>query len=76
MFETAVKQYDNDTVLWTYDPNTAYILATAYDRKCILVGDIGDYLETVYDKNLVVKPAADLLQLVTGHDTLQYVDPD
>lgn len=75
-FETTIKQYDSDTVLWTCDPNTAYILTTAYDRKCILVGEIGNYLETVYDKNLVVKPNADLLQLVADQNTLQYVEPD
>ena len=70
----ATVQQSNDTaVFWTYNPDTAYVLATAYNRKCILVGRIGDYLEDVYRKNLVVDSDADV-ETMEEQSMYQYVE--
>lgn len=68
-----VQQNDDTAVFWTYNPDTAYVLATAYNRKCILVGRIGDYLEDVYRKNLVVDSDADV-ETMEEQSMYQYVE--
>lgn len=44
-----------DTMILAYDTEIAYSISTAMNRKCILVAQIGSYLETIYSKNLEVR---------------------
>lgn len=63
----------------TDDPQIAFLLTTVYDRKCVINGGIGDYLEKIYEKNLTVAPAIDLTELksvYTDGNSNIYVIPD
>lgn len=44
-----------DTMILAYDTEIAYSISTAMNRKCILIAQIGSYLETIYSKNLEVR---------------------